>query len=184
MKFLASLTLLAALASSASAALVLTATNSSSSTFSFTITGDFSGLTAPSSKAEVLYLVPLTGSSVPSTDWLSPGYVDANVRPSGSIGGSSVAGWVYLSDTSSSSWTLPGADSYAIIFSAPMTTSSVISTSISLNDVGIQTNPSGAQGFALYWGNQQVATHGAVPEPSAALLGLVGATLLVRRRRA
>jgi hypothetical protein len=175
---------LAASSLSANAALTVTVTKLTDTEITFQITGDLTGVVPPASdKQALLYLVPTGTTGASLSNWLPSGTFDgSSPSPTGTVDVyKTVAGWAFIADDASTSFRFNGADSYAIMFSAPLTTSSVVTQPITLDRAGLTLNNADVAGFAVYWGDQMAGS--TVPEPSAAILCGVAGLLALRRRR-
>ena len=176
--------LTAALLSSASATLELNITEASPTAFGFNISGDFTGLTAPASELNWLYVVPVDSSGTPVTTWIDGGFqAGESPSPDGAIDGSNtVNGWGITEGFFPS-------DAFVMVFSTDMSTSSVVTAPITFGrSAGLDLDMTNVAGFDLYWGANQVASSSvAVPEPSSVALAVGGMSILgyagLRRRR-
>jgi hypothetical protein len=159
----------------ASAALTLVISDASESSLGFTIAGDFSGLVAPSSLAQRLFVVPVDSFGDPISTWTS-GFQTSAV-PAGEIDGNkTIQGWA-VSDSF-----FPSGDSYAIEFSTIMTTASVITTPVTVSTSGLVLDMTAVERFDLYWGSDRLAASSPVPEPSTTLVGAMSLLVALRRR--
>ena len=165
----ATLAIAGLLAVQANAALTLDVTTSTATDFDFTVSGDFSGYTPPTSLTDYLYLVPMDSDGNPVTTWVPS--QQTGERPAGAINGNGIAGWVFVdSDARSDSFSFLAGDGFNVQFSGgPYDSTAVMTSAYTRSETGLILNPVGIDHFNLYWGRTVLlASTGAVGEVSAA----------------
>ena len=183
----ATLAIAGLLAVQANAALVMDVTTSTATDFDFTISGDFSGYTPPTSLTNFLYIVPMDSSGNPVTTWLPIDQTGA--RPDGAINGSTITGWVFVQgDGRSDSYSFLAGDGFNVSFGGgPYDSTAVMTSAYTRSQTGLTLNPADIDHFNLYWGRTVllastgpagVASIPATPIPTLSAYGLV-LTMLV-----
>lgn len=190
----ATLAIAGLLSMQANAVMTLDVTASTATDFDFTISGDFSGYTPPTSLTDYLYLVPMDSGGNPVTTWV-PSEQDGD-RPAGAIDGNTIGGWVFVdSDTRSGTFSFLTGDGFNVLFNGgPYDSAAVMTSAYTRSQTGLTLNPAGIDHFNLYWGRTVLlASTGSVvsaasptPVPTLSASGLVltmlGLLVMARRR--
>lgn len=157
------------LAMQAEAALTLDVTTSTATDFNFTVSGDFSGYTPPTSLTDFLYIVPMDSSGNPVTTWVPSDQTGA--RPAGAINGSTIIGWVFVAgDSRSDDYSFLAGDGFNVQFGGgPYDSTAVMTSDYIGNQTGLTLNPAGIDHFDLYWGRTVLlASTSAIAPPAPA----------------
>jgi hypothetical protein len=165
----ATLAIAGLLAVQANAALVVDVTTSTATDFDFTISGDFSGYTPPTSLTNFLYIVPMDSGGNPVTTWVP--FEQTGDRPDGAINGDAVTGWVFVQgDARFDHFSFLAGDSFTVDFSGgPYDSSAVMTSAYTRSQTGLTLNPADIDHFNLYWGRTVLlASTGSVGVVSAA----------------
>jgi hypothetical protein len=179
----ATLAIAGLLAVQANAALTLDVTASTATDFNFTVSGDFSGYTPPTSLTNFLYIVPMDSGGNPVTTWLP--FEQSGVRPDGAINGSTIDGWVFVvGDSRTDPYSFLTGDGFNVSFGGgPFDSTAVMTSAYSRSQSGLTLNPAGIDHFDLYWGRTVLlASTGSGAGPATAVptlpaYGLVLTTL-------
>lgn len=169
------------LAVQANAALVMDVTTSTATDFDFTISGDFSGYTPPTSLTNFLYIVPMDSSGNPVLTWVP--FEQTGERPDGAINGSTINGWVFLEgDDRTDDYSFLTGDGFTVSFTGgPYDSSAVMTSAYTRSQTGLTLNPTDIDYFNLYWGRTVLlASTGAggivpaaTPVPTLSTYGIV-----------
>jgi hypothetical protein len=165
----ATLAIAGLLAVQANAALVMDVTTSTATDFDFTISGDFSGYTPPTSLTNHLYIVPMDNGGIPLTTWVP--FEQTGDRPDGAMNGDTITGWVFVQgDARFDHFSFLAGDSFTVDFSGgPYDSSAVMTSAYTRSQTGLTLNPAGIDHFNLYWGRTVLlASTGPVGPVSAA----------------
>ncbi len=142
----------------ANAALTLDVTTSTATDFDFTVSGDFSGYTPPTSLTDFLYIVPIDSSGNPVTTWIP--FQQTGDRPDGAINGDTIGGWVFVEgDVRSDSYSFLAGDGFNVSFNGGPYDATAVMTSPYLHKKpdGSHTKSSGYRPFQPVLGQNSSA---------------------------
>jgi len=136
----------------ANAALTLDVSTSTTTDFDFTVSGDFSGYTPPTSLTDFLYIVPMDSGGSPVTTWIP--FEQTGAYPDGAINGNTITGWVFVDgEARSDSYSFLAGDGFNVSFSGgPYDSTAVMTSPYTRSQTGLTLNPAGIDHFNLYWG--------------------------------